>query len=250
MEPSRLVDGWALTLCLCSYDARFSSSAQVVAVPGVLRFGHRVGVCLLWGAPIVDTPPPCCHSHPPCLMGVPLSSRGVGCSLWPRVLLPHPLFVVAYPTVCVHPLGLPHVCMPTYTIAMSTAEITAYRIQSASRPVETLLDPEQQYSFPMDQDDEMVRHGVSGCATLADLAAYIACYAIEAPAPVLVRITGPASEDTPCDEEDGEVLVLPTSAEVVEDDEAFFELVGDLVDAHYEQGLDCEALREVAAERI
>ena len=147
-------------------------------------------------------------------------------------------------------MGLHTIGMPTYTIAMSNAEIAAYRIQSASRDLNDLLDPEQQYSFPMDGDDEMVRHGVSGCATLADLAAYVACYAIEAPAPVLVRITGPASEDTPCDEEDGEVLILPASAEIVENDEEFFELVGDLVDAHYEQGLDCEALREIAAERI
>ena len=135
---------------------------------------------------------------------------------------------------------------------MSTSEITAYRIQSASRPVEALLDPEQQQqlSIPMDQDDEMVRHGVSGCATLSDLAAYIASHAIEAPAPVLVRITGPLSEDTPCDEEDGEVLVLPTSAEAVEDDAEFFELVGDLADLHWEQGLDCSELRDIAAERI
>lgn len=132
---------------------------------------------------------------------------------------------------------------------MSTTEITAYRIQSATRPIASLLDPEQQYSFPMDQDDEMVRHGVSGCLTPADLAAYIACYAIEAPAPVLVRITGPLSEDTPCDEEDGEVLLLPTGAEIVEDDEAFFDLVSDLVDLHWEEGLDCGALREIAAER-
>ena len=133
---------------------------------------------------------------------------------------------------------------------MSTAEITSYRIQSASRPVEALLDPEQQLSIPMDQDDEMVRHGVSGCATLSDLAAYIASHAIEAPAPALVRIAGPLSEDTPCDGEDGEVLILPTSAEVVEDDEEFFELVGDLVDLHWEQGLTCSELREIAADRI
>jgi hypothetical protein len=133
---------------------------------------------------------------------------------------------------------------------MSTAEITAYRIQSASRPVEALLDPEQQYSFPMDRDDGMVRHGVSGCAALADPAAYIGCYAIEAPAPVLVRIAGPLSEDTPCDEEDGEVLILPTSAEIVEDDGAFFELVGDLVDLHWEQGPTCSELRDIAADRI
>lgn len=133
---------------------------------------------------------------------------------------------------------------------MST-EITAYRIQSADRPVEALLDPEQQYSFPMSQHEDAIRHGVSGCLTLSDLAAYIATHAIEADVPVLVRIAGPVSEDTPCDEEDGEVLVLPTSAEVIggADDEAFFDLVGELVDMHWEQGLDCAALREVAAQR-
>lgn len=165
-------------------------------------------------------------------------------------LPPHPSLLWPTPLSVCTPMGLHTIGMPTYTIAMSDAEITAYRIQSASRDLNDLLDPEQQYSFPMDGDDEMVRHGVSGCATLADLAAYVACYAIEAPAPVLVRITGPLSEDTPCDEEDGEVLVLPTSAEVIEDDAEFFDLVSDLVDAHYEQGLDCEALREIAAERI
>lgn len=133
---------------------------------------------------------------------------------------------------------------------MST-EITAYRIQSAGRPLEDLLDPEQQYSFPMSQREDLIRHGVSGCLTLSDLAAYIATHAIEADMPVLVRIEGPASEDTPCDEEDGEVLILPTAAEVIEggDDAEFFDLVSDLVDMHWEQGLSCAALREVAAQR-
>lgn len=133
---------------------------------------------------------------------------------------------------------------------MSTTETTAYRIQSAVRPVEDLLDPEQQYSFPMDEDDGMVRHGVSGCLTLPDLAAYIATHAIEAPAPVLVRIAGPVSEDTPCDEDDGEVLLLPTSAAVITDDSAFFDLVSDLADMHLEQGLSCALLRDIAAERF
>ena len=134
---------------------------------------------------------------------------------------------------------------------MST-EITAYRIQSAGRDVNDLLDPEQQYSFPMDEDDAMVRRGVSGCLTLADLAAYTATHAISSGAggPVLVRSEGPLSGDTPCDEEDGEVLLLPTRAEVVEDDAEFFDLVSELVDMHWEQGLDCTAPREVAAERI
>ena len=152
-------------------------------------------------------------------------------------------------------LGLHLPRMLAYTRAMSTTETapqtTAYRIQSADRPVADLLDPEQQYSFPMSQHEDAIRHGVSGCLTLADLAAYIATHAIEASVPVLVRIVGPVSEDTPCDEEDGEVLLLPTSATAlaVEDDAAFFDLVSDLVDMHWEQGLDCAALREVAAQR-
>lgn len=127
---------------------------------------------------------------------------------------------------------------------------TAYRIQSASRDVNDLLDPEQQFSFPMDGDDALVRHGVSGCLTLADLAAYVACYAVLTASPVLVRIEGPLSDDVPCDEEDGEVLLLPTSAEVVEDDDAFFDLVSDLVDMRWEQDLDCTALREITNERL
>lgn len=134
--------------------------------------------------------------------------------------------------------------------AHTTQTATAYRIQAADRDLNDLLDPEQQLSFPMDEDDEQVRRGVSGCQTLADLAAYIACYAIQAPCPVLVRITGPLSDDTPCDEADGEVLLLPTTAEIISDDAKFFDLVSDLTDMHWEQGLDCSDLREIAAERI
>lgn len=109
MEPSRLVDGWALTLCLCSYDARFSGDPQVVAHVGVLRFGHTVGV-FCCGVPPLSIPPPPVLTPPPLrLMGVPMFCEGVGCLLQP------PLFVVAYPTVCVHPLGLLSLCMSTYT---------------------------------------------------------------------------------------------------------------------------------------
>ena len=126
----------------------------------------------------------------------------------------------------------------------------AYRMQDASRDPADLLDVERQYSFPMSNDDEKVRHGVSGCETLADLAAYIACHAIEADMPVIVVIEGPESEDAALDADDGEVLLLPTRAEVIADDEAFFDLVSDLVDLHWERGLGCAALREIAAERI
>lgn len=93
----------------------------------------------------------------------------------------------------------------------------AYRIQDRKRGVEYLLDPETQYSWPMSGDESLVRHGVSGCETIEELAAYWATHAVEAAVPVLVRVEGPQSEDTPLDEEFGEVLVLPETAEVIED---------------------------------
>lgn len=93
----------------------------------------------------------------------------------------------------------------------------AYRIQDKNRGVEYLLDPETQYSWPTDYDESKVRHGVSGCETIAELAAYWATHSVEASVPVLVRVEGPQSEDTPLDEEFGEVLVLPEIAEVIED---------------------------------
>lgn len=93
----------------------------------------------------------------------------------------------------------------------------AYRIQDKSRGVEYLLDPETQYSWPMDYDESKVRHGVSGCETIEKLAAYWATHSSEAWDPVLVRVEGPESEDCPLDWEFGEVLVLPETAEVIED---------------------------------
>lgn len=111
--------GWALTLCLCSYDARFSRSVQVVAHAGVLRFGHGVGVCLLWGTPIAVTPPPVLTPLPPRLMGVPLFREGVGvhdgCPLAvapPPLVWPPPLFV------CPPPVGLHPLSMGAYTRAI------------------------------------------------------------------------------------------------------------------------------------
>ena len=73
----------------------------------------------------------------------------------------------------------------------------AYRIQDKSRGVEYLLDPETQYSWPIDYDESKVRHGVSGCESIAELAAYWATHSVEASVPVLVRVEGPQSEDTP-----------------------------------------------------
>lgn len=93
----------------------------------------------------------------------------------------------------------------------------AYRIQDKHRGTEYLLDPETQYSWPKDYDESKVRHGVSGCETIAELAAYWAMHSSEACDPVLVRVEGPESQDCPLDWEFGEVLVLPKTAEVIED---------------------------------
>lgn len=124
----------------------------------------------------------------------------------------------------------------------------AFRIQDRKRGVEYLLDPETQYSWPMDYDESKVRHGVSGCESIAKLAAYWATHSVEAVVPVLVRVEGPQSEDTPLDEEFGEVLVLPETAEVIEDTPvwALISYLGDLVDEDYT--LTYDKLVEIGAE--
>lgn len=109
----------------------------------------------------------------------------------------------------------------------------AYRIQDKNRGVEYLLDPETQYSWPMDYDESKVRHGVSGCETIEELAAYWATHSVEVSVPVLVRVEGPQSEDTPLDEEFGEVLVLPEIAEVIEDT-CVWSLISYLIDLYDE----------------
>lgn len=124
----------------------------------------------------------------------------------------------------------------------------AYRIQDKSRGTEYLLDPETQYSWPMDYDESKVRHGVSGCETIEGLAAYWATHAVEAAVPVLVRVEGPQSEDTPLDEEFGEVLVLPETAEVIEDSPVW-DLISYLVDRVEEDyTLTYSQLVEIGAE--
>lgn len=124
----------------------------------------------------------------------------------------------------------------------------AYRIQDRKRGVEYLLDPETQYSWPSDDDESKVRHGVSGCETIEGLAAYWATHAVDATDPVLVRVGGPQSEDTPLDEEFGEVLVLPETAEVIEGTPVF-ELISYLIDQVDEDyTLTYDQLVEIGAE--
>lgn len=109
----------------------------------------------------------------------------------------------------------------------------AYRIQDKNRGVEYLLDPETQYSWPMSDDESLVRNGVSGCETIEELAAYWALEAVYATEPVLVRVEGPQSEGDPLRAHWGEVLVLPETAEVIEDSPVF-ELISYLVDCRDE----------------
>ena len=124
-----------------------------------------------------------------------------------------------------------------------------YRIQDKSREVADLTVADNQWSYPMGGADEEVRRGVSGCRTLAELAAYVATSGIDAGSPVLVKIEGPKSSDRPVDAASGEVLILPETAEVIDDDEEFFEVVGDLVDMFY-SGSDFDEVLEAAEEMI
>lgn len=126
----------------------------------------------------------------------------------------------------------------------------AYRIQDRKRGVEYLLDTETQYSWPSNNDESLVRRGVSGCETIDELAAYWATHAVDATDPVLVRVEGPQSEDTPLDEEFGEVLVLPETAEVIEDTPVF-ELISYLIDLYDEDyTLTYDQLVELAEEWV
>lgn len=126
----------------------------------------------------------------------------------------------------------------------------AYRIQDRMRGTEYLLDPETQYSWPVNDDESLVRHGVSGCKTIKELAAYWTTHSLEAWDPVLVRIEGPESEDCPLDWEFGEVLVLPETAEVIEDSYVWL-LISYLIDCYDEDyTLTYDQLVEKAEEWI
>lgn len=105
----------------------------------------------------------------------------------------------------------------------------AYRIQDRKRGTEYLLNPETQYSWPMSDDESLVRHGVSGCETIEELAAYWSLEAVYATEPVLVRIEGPQSEDEPLRAHWGEVLVMPETAEIIEGSPVW-DLISYLVD--------------------
>lgn len=131
----------------------------------------------------------------------------------------------------------------------------AYRFQDKSRSIDALLDAEQQYSYSWDlslEETDAVRHGISACTSLADLAAYVACSGLQATDPGLIVLEGTESEDTPLDGEMGEVLVLPTAARWADEDTEtrFFDAVGELADMYYYGGQSFEAVREAAQDLI
>ena len=102
-----------------------------------------------------------------------------------------------------------------------------YRIQSSAYDVELILDPEYQtsenYSNPED-----VRAGKSVCASIEDLAAYLAQTGIPFDDTyLLVELDGYASDDEDADSDMGAMLIHPTriiSAEPLTD--AFFDMIG------------------------
>ena len=108
-RAQRPCGGWALTVCLCSYDARFSCGVQVVVRLGVLRFGHRVWrVCC--GVPLLIAPLPLACYPLPCLL-IPPAPRLIGAPLfregWDVCRSPPPCRPT--PLCC----GLPHcLCAP------------------------------------------------------------------------------------------------------------------------------------------
>lgn len=130
----------------------------------------------------------------------------------------------------------------------------AYRFQDKSRDIEAMLDAEEQFSYSWClslEETDAVRHGISACESLADLAAYVACSALQATDPGVVLLEGVESEDTPLDADQGEILVLPTAARWADEDiEArFFDVVGELADMYY-GGHPFEAVREAAQDLI
>lgn len=130
----------------------------------------------------------------------------------------------------------------------------AYRFQDKNRSIDALMDPEQQYSYSWDlslEETDAVRHGISACESLADLAAYVACSGLQANAPGLIVLEGTESEDAPLDADQGEVLVLPTAARWADEatETRFFDVVGELADMFY-SGQPFEAVREAAQDLI
>lgn len=111
---------------------------------------------------------------------------------------------------------------------------TWYRVQTADRDVTQLLDPEHWISEAWSGAEAHERRGISVCASLEDLAHYLALGTLPIGADewVVVELTGPLSTDRPVDADLGEYLLLPdTIVSVRTLDEAG---MWDLIDQAYE----------------
>jgi hypothetical protein len=109
-----------------------------------------------------------------------------------------------------------------------------YRIQTADRDVNDLLDPTEQVSRAWHRDD-LDREGVSVCESRQELAAYLATVGSGIPYGqgewVVVELTGTLSDATPLDAEAGELLVHPTQIiSVTPMDDEFFEMIAAALD--------------------
>lgn len=104
-----------------------------------------------------------------------------------------------------------------------------FRIQTADRNVGDLLDPAQQISRHWSEDEVRDQPGVSVCASLEDLARYLATSGIPFGSGewVIVELLGERTEARGCDAADGELLVLPYEiVSVVPMGDEFYEMVG------------------------
>lgn len=111
-----------------------------------------------------------------------------------------------------------------------------FRIQTADRDANGLLDPEQQTSEAWNGHESLTRRGVSVCESLEDLATYLATDGSGIPygsgAWVIVELEGERSRDTAVDP--GETLIIPTRiASTRPMGEEFFEMIGAAFDAQY-----------------
>lgn len=106
---------------------------------------------------------------------------------------------------------------------------TYFRVQTSDRDPQDLLDPEHQISRAWHRED-LDRTGVSVCASLEELAAYLAGpgsgipYGL--PDWVLIELRGDISDDQPLDAEHGELLIHPTEIVSVQPiPDSFFDLI-------------------------
>lgn len=114
--------------------------------------------------------------------------------------------------------------------------MTYYRIQSADRDPQLLLDPAYQVSEAWNGNETLTRRGVSVCDSLEALAQYLVTDGEGIPYGVgewvVVELEGTLSEDTPVD--DGEILIHPTRIVSVESiDDRLLPLIDAAYDALY-----------------